>query len=194
MFKAAGFLAGFGVVVAAFLMLIGPQQKAQLLAMVQPEASVVTPAAATDGPPAVTPADPPPPAAVPQVAPGLPQEQLPVPGGESADEAEPEDSRMSVSLPVAITANAMEPGSATITTPVTVPSATAIYRFWSPFRSEWAAAGFAGRLTQATDVPVEVFREGPTEYRVGFSYQDEAERQARMSRIETITGLEIGNP
>jgi hypothetical protein len=65
------------------------------------------------------------------------------------------------------------------------------YLFWSPFRSEWAARGFAGRLTSATQVPVEVINAGPGEYRAAFSYQDETERLARIERIETITGLKL---
>jgi len=65
------------------------------------------------------------------------------------------------------------------------------YLFWSPFRSEWSARGFAGRLTSATQVPVEVINAGPGEYRVAFSYQDETERLARIERIETITGLKL---
>jgi hypothetical protein len=56
------------------------------------------------------------------------------------------------------------------------------YLFWSPFRSEWSAQGFAGRLTSATQVPV---------YRVAFSYQDETERLAQIMRIESITGLKL---
>jgi len=65
------------------------------------------------------------------------------------------------------------------------------YLFWSPFRSEWAARGFADRLTSATQVPVEVINAGPGEYRAAFSYQDETERLARIERIETITGLKL---
>ncbi|MEN8762823.1 MAG: hypothetical protein ABF290_10345, partial [Thiogranum sp.] len=65
------------------------------------------------------------------------------------------------------------------------------YLFWSPFRSEWAARGFAGRLTLATQVPVEVINAGPAEYRAAFSYRDETERLARIERIETITGLKL---
>lgn len=65
------------------------------------------------------------------------------------------------------------------------------YLFWSPFRSAWAAQGFAGRLTLATQVAVEVVNAGPGKYRVAFSYQDETERQARIDRIETITGLKL---
>jgi len=63
--------------------------------------------------------------------------------------------------------------------------------FWSPFRSEWSARGFADRLTAATQVPVEVINAGPGEYRAAFSYQDETERLARIERIETITGLKL---
>ena len=65
------------------------------------------------------------------------------------------------------------------------------YLFWSPFRSEWSARGFAGRLTAATQVPVEVINAAPGEYRAAFSYQDETERLARIKRIETITGLKL---
>lgn len=68
------------------------------------------------------------------------------------------------------------------------------FLFWSPFRSVWAAEGFARRLTSATRVPVEVVDAGPGEYRVAFSYQDDAERLARINRIETITGLKLESP
>ena len=65
------------------------------------------------------------------------------------------------------------------------------YRVWSPFRSEWAAQGFARRLAVATDVPVEVVNEGPGNYQVVFSYRDDGERQAMVQRIEAVTGLEL---
>jgi hypothetical protein len=68
------------------------------------------------------------------------------------------------------------------------------FLFWSPFRSVWAAEGFARRLTSATRVPVEVVDAGPGEYRVAFSYQDDSERLARINRIETITGLKLESP
>jgi len=68
------------------------------------------------------------------------------------------------------------------------------FLFWSPFRSVWAAEGFARRLTSATQVPVEVVDAGPGEYRVAFSYQDDSERLARINRIETITGLKLESP
>jgi hypothetical protein len=65
------------------------------------------------------------------------------------------------------------------------------FLFWSPFRSEGAAEGFARRLSAATQVPVEVVAGGPDGYRVAFSYQDALQRQARIDRIETITGLQL---
>jgi hypothetical protein len=65
------------------------------------------------------------------------------------------------------------------------------FLFWSPFRSAWAAEGFARRLTSATQVPVEMVDAGRGEYRVAFRYRDDTERLARISRIETITGLEL---
>ena len=65
------------------------------------------------------------------------------------------------------------------------------YRVWSPFRSQWAAQGFARRLMQATDVPVEVVNEGPGNFQVVFSYRDDGERLARIKRIESVTGLEL---
>jgi hypothetical protein len=65
------------------------------------------------------------------------------------------------------------------------------YQVWSPFRSEWAANGFARRLVLATEVPVEVVNESPGNYQVVFSYRDDEERQARVERIEAVTGLEL---
>ena len=65
------------------------------------------------------------------------------------------------------------------------------YLVWSPFRSEWAAKGFARRLTLATEVPVEVINEGAENYQVIFSYRDDSERQAMVTQIENVTGLEL---
>jgi len=65
------------------------------------------------------------------------------------------------------------------------------YRVWSNFHSEWAARGFARRLTLATDVPVEVVNEGPGNYQVVFSYRVDSERQAMIRQIEAVTGLEL---
>ena len=70
-------------------------------------------------------------------------------------------------------------------------AAASRYQVWSPFRSEWAANGFARRLGLATDVPMEVVNESPGNYQVVFSYSDDGERQALVERIETVTGLEL---
>ena len=64
-------------------------------------------------------------------------------------------------------------------------------RLWSPFRSRWAAEGFAQRLAAATDVPVEVEDAGPADYRVVLRYRDEGERKAMIAHIETVTGLDL---
>jgi len=71
--------------------------------------------------------------------------------------------------------------------------ATAVFRYqvWSPFRSEWAAQGFARRLALATDVPMEVVNEASGNYQVVFNYRDDGERQTLVQRIETVTGLEL---
>lgn len=71
------------------------------------------------------------------------------------------------------------------------PAEASRYLVWSPFRSEWAAKGFARRLTLATEVPVEVINEGPENYQVVFSYRDDSERQALVTQIENVTGLEL---
>jgi len=63
--------------------------------------------------------------------------------------------------------------------------------FWSPFRSEWAAKGFARRLTNATQIPVEIVEAGPGQYRVSFDYLDEVQRREHVERIESITGLQL---
>lgn len=65
------------------------------------------------------------------------------------------------------------------------------YPVWTPFRSHWAAEGFARRLTLATDVPVEVVNETPGHYQVVFRYRDEGERQTMVEQIEAVTGLEL---
>ena len=65
------------------------------------------------------------------------------------------------------------------------------YPVWTPFRSHWAAEGFARRLTLATDVPVEVINETPGHYQVVFRYRDEGERQTMVEQIEAVTGLEL---
>jgi hypothetical protein len=65
------------------------------------------------------------------------------------------------------------------------------YIFWRPFRSEWAANGFARRLTNATQIPIEVVEAGSGKYRVSFDYRNESQRLEHVERIESITGLQL---
>ena len=71
------------------------------------------------------------------------------------------------------------------------PAKMSRYLVWSPFKSEWAAQGFARRLTLATEVPVEVLNDGTGNFQVVFNYSDDSERQAMVRQIETVTGLEL---
>jgi len=70
-------------------------------------------------------------------------------------------------------------------------TAVSRYQVWSPFRSEWAAQGFARRLALATDVPMEVVNAASGSYQVVFNYRDDGERQTLVRHIETVTGLEL---
>ena len=63
--------------------------------------------------------------------------------------------------------------------------------FWSPFRSAWAAKGFARRLSNATQIPIDIVKAGSGQYRVSFDYRDESERLEHVERIESITGLQL---
>lgn len=69
--------------------------------------------------------------------------------------------------------------------------ATQTHVFWGPFRSEWAAKGFAQRLTNATQITIEVVESGSGKYQAAFDYQDEKQRLEHMERIESITGLQL---
>lgn len=89
------------------------------------------------------------------------------------------------------TVSAAEPTPVAVEPPETPDLVSRNHLFWSPFRSELAAQGFAGRLSSATDVAVVVVEAGPANYRVGFDYRDEAERRVLIEQIETVTGLEL---
>ena len=105
------------------------------------------------------------------------------------DPSEPDPPSVADSAPVAVT----NPGR-DLETDSRDSIHAAAHLFWSPFRSEWAAQGFAERLRVTTSVPVEVIRLESGQYRVGFSYRDEEERLALKERIEAITGLELESP
>ena len=66
------------------------------------------------------------------------------------------------------------------------------YAFWTPFRSEASADGFAARLGRDTDREYRVVRTGPGEYRVTFFHTNENDRRARLVEIEQVSGLVLG--
>jgi len=65
------------------------------------------------------------------------------------------------------------------------------FKLWSPFHSMRAAQGFADRLANVAEVPVDVQRTGSGRFQVMLLYQSEPERLAAIERIEGLTGLKI---
>lgn len=66
------------------------------------------------------------------------------------------------------------------------------HAFWTPFRSEASANGFAARLGRDTDREYRVLRTGPGEYRVAFHHINDNDRRARLVEIEQVSGLKLG--
>ncbi len=64
---------------------------------------------------------------------------------------------------------------------------------WSPFHTQGAATGVAGRLAELSGVDVRVFRVAPGQYRVGFAYDDQLERNWYLGQIQARTGLDLYN-
>jgi hypothetical protein len=188
MVRTAGFIFGVSLVVGAFLLFLRPNDSSQPATSTSPNAAQ----APADTPKAVAslterldvgraPAEHP-----------LRPDGPPKPAwtNETGDDGEAPDNNTEARRP--IEADPDREVRADPDPPAEVVTAEArSYLFWSPFRSAWAAAGFAGRLSAATDVPVEVVESVPGTYRVGFRYHDEAERRARVDLIEAITGLEL---
>lgn len=71
-----------------------------------------------------------------------------------------------------------------------VQSTLSWHRFWRPFSTEVSARGFATRLEQLTGLDFRVQRAGVGRYEVAFAHVDDADKQARLARIRTVTGLE----
>lgn len=188
MVRAAGFIFGVGLVVGAFLLVLRPDDGSQPAASTAPEAAQ----APADTPKAVAAVTQQldagrAPAAQPPRREGPPK---PASTNETANDGEAADSNTEAPRPLQAVPDRED--RADPEPPAEVVTAEAgSYLFWSPFRSAWAAAGFAGRLSAATDVPVEVIESVPGTYRVAFRYHDEAERRARVNLIEAITGLEL---
>ncbi len=66
------------------------------------------------------------------------------------------------------------------------------FAFWSPFRSEIAAAGFVAELQRTTGLDYRVVKLKPGIYEVAFAYSDKNDIQGKLMRISTATGLELG--
>lgn len=65
------------------------------------------------------------------------------------------------------------------------------FAFWSPFRSEIAAAGFVAELQRTTGLDYRVVKLKPGVYEVAFAYSDDDDIQDKLTRISTATGLEL---
>jgi hypothetical protein len=63
--------------------------------------------------------------------------------------------------------------------------------FFTPFRSESSARGFAQHLEAATGRQFRVTRAGPGDYRVEFRIVPEEDRDARIAEIEAASGLAL---
>ena len=65
------------------------------------------------------------------------------------------------------------------------------YAFWSPFRSEIAAAGFVDQLQRVTGLDYRVVKVKPGVYEVAFAYSDDDEITLNLSQISAATGLNL---
>ena len=65
------------------------------------------------------------------------------------------------------------------------------HAFWNPFRSKIAADGFVSQLEKVTGLDYRVVKVKAGVYEVAFAYDDDGERQARLSQISAATGLEL---
>lgn len=65
--------------------------------------------------------------------------------------------------------------------------------FWNPFRSEIAARGFVRRLENVTGLDYRVVKVKNGVYEVAFSYDDDDERQSKLSQIAAATGLDLSD-
>jgi len=65
------------------------------------------------------------------------------------------------------------------------------YSFWNPFRSEIAANGFVTQLERVTGLDYRVVKVKSGVYEVAFAYDNNAERNNKLSQISAATGLEL---
>ncbi len=65
------------------------------------------------------------------------------------------------------------------------------HAFWNPFRSRIAAEGFVGQLEKVTGLDYRVIKIETGVYEVAFGYENDAEREDKMSLIASATGLDL---
>ncbi|MDH4047011.1 MAG: hypothetical protein OEW68_07910 [Gammaproteobacteria bacterium] len=65
------------------------------------------------------------------------------------------------------------------------------HSFWNPFRSEIAARGFVSQLERVTGLDYRVVKVKTGVYEVAFAYDSDLERQAKLSKIQAATGLDL---
>jgi hypothetical protein len=72
-----------------------------------------------------------------------------------------------------------------------LPNTPQWYAFWSPFRSEIAAAGFITQLQRVTGLDYRVVKIKPGVYEVAFAYADDTDIPINLSQISAATGLDM---
>ena len=72
-----------------------------------------------------------------------------------------------------------------------LPNTQQWYAFWSPFRSEIAAAGFVTQLQRVTGLDYRVVKVKPGNYEVAFSYAEDGDIPNNLSQISAATGLDM---
>jgi hypothetical protein len=186
MIRVLGFVTGAAGVIGAMVMLLG-KPAVQEAAVVEAQQTV----AATPAP----------------IRKPAGDYDVPMPAAEPIVESQPESPVEPAPKPITAAAAEMETpdgvepaGDATIETPADTPTETLAAKpasdalwhpFWQPFRSQIAANGFAARLTAITDIDYRVLRLKPGAYQVAFAYADEVERNAKLTQIESATGLRV---
>jgi hypothetical protein len=118
-----------------------------------------------------------------------------------APTAEPAENPAAATPPAAATAPMTPPGASpsgasganleALPPPPGTGGAGGWHAFWTPFRSEASATGFARHLERATGESYRVVRTGPGAYRVAFWHEGEDERSRRLLAIEQASGLSL---
>jgi len=194
MWKLLGFITGCALVLAPGLLMLDrlPQlQPAQRQATVTD--SAIRPESAMDTPtPASAPGDlrdhhtPGPTSPIPVA---LPDAKPEIPSPASAPAA---PTQLSHAPSEQAEATNGQPAAAANDREAAITVAKRLHLFWSPFRNEYAARGFARRLTRVSGIEIKLAESGPAHYRVGFSYSDDLHRNWCLGQIQARTGLDLG--